>query len=118
MIQIEHSKTKNLWPLLLMAVMFLLLAGGSFLCAFSVWIGIVLTWIACGLLCWFVILRYYPPTPLVDSTLSVGAPPSPSRPFSIRDIPSMVLWLIPIALVAPFGLVFFYWARNRHHDGR
>ena len=72
----------------------------------STWIIIGVIWLVVGLLCYAAILRFFPPTPHIHrnplGSRSEGVQP---RPFSIRDIPQMVIILIPTAIFSPLLLV-------------
>jgi hypothetical protein len=76
----------------------------------STWMIIALVWFVVGLLCWAVILRFFPPTPLVDPRpRDVAAKEQKPRPFSIRDVPVMALFSIPIAALSPPLLLSLFW---------
>jgi hypothetical protein len=72
----------------------------------NTWIIIALAWLVIGLLCYAVILRFFPPTPILDRVRQdriVGT--VRSRHFSIRHLPQIVIGVIPIALLSPFFLL-------------
>jgi len=70
------------------------------------WLIIALAWLVVGLLCYALILRFFPPTPLLvpsrrDRVLEKGMP----RRFSTHHLPQIVVSVIPIAAVSPFLLL-------------
>src|SRR5580700_12025623 len=97
---------RSLWPLHVTAAVLLLMSGGFFYFGVNVWASIAVAWLGCGLFCWIVILRFYRPTPLIDDTIPPSTQPDPGKPFSIRDVPTMVLMLTLISAFAPFMLIF------------
>ena len=69
---------------------------------------IALVWLFVGLICYAVILRFFPPTPLIDDRpREVTAKHEEPRPFSVRDLPQMVIFLIPIFVILPILLPAF-----------
>jgi hypothetical protein len=112
--QIDHPTTMSLWPIFLVAAAFLLMAAAVFLFSVSIWVGIGISWVAFGILCYCVILRYFPPTPLVDDALPGDY--LPGRPHSVRDVPLMVVTLIFIGVFAPFFLIGCCYAKKRGHN--
>ena len=71
----------------------------------NTWIIIALAWLVMGLLCYAVILRFFPPTPLPGRARKDGIVGTEKpRPFSIRHLPQIVIGVIPIALISPFLL--------------
>src|SRR5260370_25551675 len=71
----------------------------------STWMIIAVVWLALGLLCYAAILRFFPPTPLIDARFREPAEEEEkSRLFSIRDLPRMAVLLIPTALISPLLL--------------
>jgi hypothetical protein len=74
----------------------------------STWVVISLIWFVTGLICWAVILRFFPPIPLIDprSRDSIAEKQVP-RPFSVRDLPVMVMLSVPIAAFSPPLLIAF-----------
>jgi hypothetical protein len=72
----------------------------------NTWVIIALAWLVVGLLCYAVILRFFPPMPLLvrsrrDRVVEKGTP----RRFSIRHLPQVVISVIPIAVLSPFLLL-------------
>jgi hypothetical protein len=113
MTPIVNPSTKSLWPFFLVALCFLLIADSLFYFAVSAWFSTPVAWLGCGLLCYTIILRFYPPTPLIDDTMQQSASPHPSRPFSVRDVPAMVLFLVPTVVISPVLLVILTWHKGR-----
>jgi hypothetical protein len=72
----------------------------------NTWVIIVLAWLVVGLLCYAVILRFFPPKPLLvrSQRIRVVGKGMPRR-FSIRDLPQIVISVIPIAALSPFLLL-------------
>ena len=76
---------------------------------------IALVWFVVGLLCWLVILRFFPPTPLVDPRpIDFVSTAEKPRPFSIRDVPGLALFAIPIAMLSPPLLLFLLCRKLGH----
>src|SRR5438045_3016436 len=113
MTPIVYPSLKSLWPLLFVEVILVLVAGSLFYFAASAWLSIPVAWLVLGLFCYIIILRFYPPTPLIDDTIRSSDSSVPPRPFSVRDVPAMILFLIPAALASPLLLAVFLWNRNR-----
>ncbi len=80
----------------------------------SAFITIVIIWLVGGLLCWAVIVRFFPPTPLIGPDLPESTEPG-GKPFSVRDVPMMVVCLIPLSVIAPFLLAGILLPRARRH---
>ena len=80
----------------------------------TTWMIIVLAWLAVGLLSYAVILRWFPPTPfIIPRRHDAWAEELASRPFSLRDLPQMVIILIPTAVVSPLFLLFLVGCKLR-----
>lgn len=82
------------------------------------WMITILAWLACGLVCWIVILRHFRPTPLVDDKHrnSDDIPPR-EKPFSVRDLPFIALVSVPIAVIAPFLLLILLYLKTGKSSG-
>jgi hypothetical protein len=83
----------------------------------NTWIIIALVWFVVGLLCWAVILRFFPPSPLIDPRLRHGPGDGIPRPFSLRDVPTIALCSVPVAALSPPLLLFLLWHRVGRHKG-
>ena len=80
----------------------------------STWIIIALVWFVVGLICWAVILRFFPPTPKIDPRQRGSVADEPKgRSFSIRDVAGMALAAVPIAALAPPLLIIMLCHRMR-----
>jgi hypothetical protein len=116
MTPIEYPSWKSLWPLLLVESVLVLVAGSLFYFGASAWLSIPVAWLVFGLFCYLVILRFYPPTPLIDDTIRSSDFSVPPKPFSVRDAPLTpltILALIPLAVASPLLLAVLLWHRNR-----
>ena len=80
----------------------------------STWITIGVIWLVVGLLCYAAILRFFPPTPRIHRS-PLGSTPEEvqPRPFSIRDFPQVVIFLIPTAVFSPLLLLVLICYRLR-----
>lgn len=74
----------------------------------SFWIISALVWLAIGVLCYLMILRFFPPTPLIDDTRPETE--LRSRPFSLRNVPQLI-FLVPTLLISPLLLFALACAR-------
>jgi hypothetical protein len=100
--QIGHPSLKSLWPLLMVESVLLLAVGILFYDGVNVWFSISVTWLAFGLFCYIIILRLFPPTPLIRDTVdTTPSSEQEGRSTSIRDLPLIILILVPTAVVAP-----------------
>jgi hypothetical protein len=72
----------------------------------NTWVIVGLVWFVVGLPCWVAILRFFPPTPLIDPRPRSCAEDQEPRPFSIRDVPVRALFSVPMAVLSPPLLLF------------
>ena len=107
----------GLWPLFWFSAVLLSLAVVAFLYSLGIWVSFALAWVAFGLLCWVVVLRYFSPTPHINETVAPASEP-PSKLFELRDTPAMVVLLIPISLISPFLLAFLSIRAQKRHERR
>lgn len=112
----HQPDVRSFWPLLLFSAVLLSFAIITLRYSLGIWLSIALAWAAFGLLCWGAVLRYFPPTPLAGDT--GPASEAPPKHFELRQIPAMVVLLLPLALISPFLLAFLLIRAQKRHEPR